>query len=227
MSRSRLDFAVGIWFSLLVCAQTPAGWKELRIGPPTGQNNRISPAGIECQGISLRNIVSFAHNVQPVRIAGPANLDGERMAVRAIAETEGIDHLRELVRKLLDERFGFVAHREQRPLLVLVLKQAPNQPAKLRAPAGESNNIRVGNGALEGDGPISRLIPHIEARVGRPVVDESGLPGTYRFALTWEGGNKQSLINSLEEQMGLVLSHEERPAEMLVVDKVEAFRATP
>ncbi|MGH9672251.1 MAG: TIGR03435 family protein, partial [Bryobacteraceae bacterium] len=226
---SRLGFAAGIGLSLLVGAQTPAGWKELKIGPATGQNTRISPAGIESQIISLRGIIAVAHGLPHPdhRITGPAILDSERMAVRAIPEEEGLDNLRGLLRKLLDDRFGFKAHREQQPRLVLVLKQVTNRPGKLQAHTGEPSNLRVGHGTLEGSGPISALLPHIEFRVDRPVVDESGLQGTYRFQLTWEAGNRQSFLNSLEEQLGLVLSHEERSIEVLVVDKVEAYRVAP
>ena len=64
----------------------------------------------------------------------------------------------------------------------------------------------------------------------RPVVDETGLPGAYRFELTWDpnagsvnraADDRASLFTALREQLGLRLDARKGPVEFLVIDSVE------
>ena len=62
--------------------------------------------------------------------------------------------------------------------------------------------------------------------VGRPVVDKTGLPGTYYFVVKYAGDNAPnsplpSLIGALKEQFGLELKSDTGPVEVLVIDRAE------
>ena len=66
-----------------------------------------------------------------------------------------------------------------------------------------------------------------ESLAGQPVVNETGLAGTYEFTMTFapEGATDSSLpsvFTALEEQLGLKLERRTAvPVEMLIIDHVE------
>ena len=74
--------------------------------------------------------------------------------------------------------------------------------------------------------------------VGRPVVDRTGLTGTFDMRLTWTPDqisrrppdgpeppaidtNGPSIYTALQEQLGLKLESQKGPAEVLVIDRAE------
>jgi uncharacterized protein (TIGR03435 family) len=69
------------------------------------------------------------------------------------------------------------------------------------------------------------------ALLDRPVVDKTGLAGTYNIKLTYTpnlGANRDSpdlsdinVFQAVEEQLGLKLEARKEPVEILVVDRVE------
>jgi uncharacterized protein (TIGR03435 family) len=56
----------------------------------------------------------------------------------------------------------------------------------------------------------------------RPVVDRTGLKGSYDFTLNWSSRDPTgpSLFTAIEEQIGLRLATEKLPARILIVDNV-------
>ena len=70
---------------------------------------------------------------------------------------------------------------------------------------------------------------------GRPVIDKTGLSGTYDVHLEWwldestsafDGGaptdtNRVSLIQAIRKQLGLQLSPGKGPREFLIIDRLE------
>jgi uncharacterized protein (TIGR03435 family) len=86
--------------------------------------------------------------------------------------------------------------------------------------------------------PLSLFANGISNRVGRAVVDRTGLTGNWDFDLTFApeppiGGlppgvdpppvdpNAPDLFTALREQLGLKLESAKGPVEVLVIDKVE------
>jgi uncharacterized protein (TIGR03435 family) len=66
--------------------------------------------------------------------------------------------------------------------------------------------------------------------VGRPVVDKTGIAGTYYMDVQWAGDTSpdsplSSLATALRDQFGLELKSEKAPMDVLVIDHVE--RPTP
>ena len=64
----------------------------------------------------------------------------------------------------------------------------------------------------------------------RPVIDQTGLTGAYRFELTWNpnaasvsaaADNRASLVTAIREQLGLRLDSRQGPVEFLVIDAAQ------
>jgi uncharacterized protein (TIGR03435 family) len=107
-----------------------------------------------------------------------------------------------MLQNLLTERFGIALHHETRELPLYELSVAKNGP-KLRAPAADPN-ARLGGTErmtltpssfhLEGHAETaSALAGIIENQLASPVVDKTGLSGTFDFTLDF---SRESVQNS-------------------------------
>ena len=55
----------------------------------------------------------------------------------------------------------------------------------------------------------------------RPVIDKTGLPGAYNFALSWDETPGPSLVTALPEQLGLRFESERVPVSLFVIDSAQ------
>jgi bla regulator protein blaR1 len=144
---------------------------------------------------------------------------------------------RQMMQTLLQDRFKLEAHWEKKdmPIFALVIgkggfKLQPSDPAKdvPRAPHSvgcppEDPGCHFFGG---GSSSISILASMLSRNVGRPVIDQTGLTGTYNTDLTWAGENATdsplpSLPAALREKFGLELKPQVGPVNILVIDHVE------
>jgi hypothetical protein len=67
------------------------------------------------------------------------------------------------------------------------------------------------------------LAAHLSRQLGRLVVDSTGLTGKYDFKLHWVPGKDEtpSLLSSIPEQIGLQLTPQTGPVELIVIDRAE------
>lgn len=134
----------------------------------------------------------------------------------------------------LKDRLGVVGRRDTRGVNALVLKVRIPDAAGLKPPiVGSQNDFsRTGeyiceDRALSNDSPpYLGLQRFLEGRFNMPVVDETGLTNHYSIDLKWKelGGRdrgNQSLKQALLDQLGLELVPDQRPIEMLVVEKAK------
>jgi bla regulator protein blaR1 len=132
-----------------------------------------------------------------------------------------------MLRSLLAQRFGLKIHRETRELPVYVMKVTTPGKLKLSDPKmhgqGTFSNDKFSMVAM----PISNLVNNLGNIVGRMVIDQTGLTGTYDLTLEWapQGADasdpRPSIFAALEEQLGLKLVPTKGPVEVIVVDQIE------
>lgn len=164
-----------------------------------------------------------------------------------MTQAEVDEERQSMTRSLLAERFHLKFHRETREMPALVLSVAKSGP-KLESPQPEhdlqagvpaSRINHLARGHMEGHSALmSNLVRSLSAEpeiAGRAVVDKTGLTGGYDFTLRWtsdppssaaaaaDDSNAQwpSLFTALEEQLGLKLTPEKQPIDILVVDSAE------
>jgi bla regulator protein blaR1 len=149
------------------------------------------------------------------------------------------DQSRQMMQTLLTERFKLAAHWETKQLPVYALTIAtgksrlkPSDPEKdppiprgsIGCPADDSH---CHIGFCCGSTTITILAGTLTHALGRPVIDKTGLTGSYYFGvLKWAGDESvgsslPSLPALLREQFGLELKSEIGAAPILVIDHVE------
>jgi len=144
------------------------------------------------------------------------------------------EQAREMLRNFLVERFKLVVHWEKRDMPVYSLVIAPGgfklKPSDPQTGPPEAGPACPAEDAachrfLLGSVPLSQLTGVLASPLGRPVVDNTGLKGTYFFDLRWAGDMSSdsplpSLPGALRE-LGLELKSTTAATDVLVVDHAE------
>jgi uncharacterized protein (TIGR03435 family) len=187
----------------------------------------------------------------------PKWVSTDRFAIDARAEnpTPTKDQMRLMMQSLLADRFKLQAHYEthEMPVYALTLSKAGRIGSKLRphsegpgCGSGDANvfpprcdvyELMAGPNGLNRAGSrnttmelIAGALPTF-SRLGRPVIDRTGLNGRFDFTLEWspEAANPENppdlpgptFLDALREQLGLRLESTRGPVKTLVIDHVE------
>ena len=242
------------------------------VAPGDGSFVGRRPGGrFATENASLREIIEYAYQLQGFQLVGLAPADARwdiTATLGATAAQAGPDAIVTAVRALLADRFALATHRETRTMQVYALRlaradgapgpslkrSAIDCPALMAAarsggpppPEARACGFRGRVGGLQSNGmPLSDLGVALAGRVGRAIVDQTGLTGTWDLTLTYAPESAQipagtlspdapppaanpdapSLFTALQEQLGLRLVSTTAPVEVLVVDRVG--RPTP
>jgi uncharacterized protein (TIGR03435 family) len=241
-----------------------------------GASVRVQPGGrLTVTNNSVRNIVRNAYNVQNFQIVGgPDWINTDRWDIVAKAQDDAAGpQLIIMLRNLLADRFKLVVHTEMRetPVYALVLARSDGRLGPQLRPSTvdcaallasfkerketppNTINGRPSCGTQTRPGTmmttattIADFVRNLAPMAGRPIVDRSGLTGTFDIDLTWApdqqpvdsaqgrgapgttpgtapvpDGDRPSLVTAVQEQLGLKLESQRLPFETLVIDSVE------
>ncbi len=207
--------------------------------------------GFAATHVTLQSLIQWAYGVEGFQISGaPDWLNTDRYDVEAKVDSSVANELRNLseeqrrakqqpmLLELLADGFKLDVHRETRELPVYDLVITDNGTKLQQAPAGESPRMRFGSGLIAGQSaPIGlaengrpSLVRMLSLELQRPVLDKTGLKGTYDFSLRWTSAASQSvehgpsILAAVQEQLGLKLlpsNEQTAPVQVLVVDHAE------
>ena len=202
---------------------------------------------LETHNTYLQWLVMWAYGLQAKQIVGgPAWMDVDRFDITGEIEGTKVPtdpEWRAAVRKLLADRFQLQFHHETREMSAYALTIARGGPRLTKSDPEKDVEPTMGFGGGVGQtmygggrdvtlrqffGEVQRLV------LNRPVVDRTGLTGTYNIQLqfTREGEDSlgmtqlpdnaaPNLITALDEQLGLKLEGVKAPVDVLVIDKAE------
>ncbi len=238
---------------------------SVKPGDPDARGVRINflpGGGLRAENVTLRQMIEFAYDIQNFQLSGgpawlttatfqilakaPQSADARDLSQLKDAERRHLGDLVKLrLQALLAERFQLVVRRESKEMPVLGLVVSKNGH-KLKESAngdGAKQQMRANRGELTGERATIEMLAGILARrVQRPVLDKTGLKGTYDFTLVWtpdeaEGAGKPgggpgeasstsdnsgpSIFTALQEQLGLKLESQKGPVEILVIERAE------
>jgi uncharacterized protein (TIGR03435 family) len=229
--------AVAVWGQALKFEV--ASVKKVESGSPPGdipRNMETTPGNFAMRNVALRFAIEWAWDLKDFEIAGPDWIKAEERydiiakAGRPASENE----MRQMLQSLLLERFQMTTHRETKELPVYVLLPGKGE-AKVRVAAADEKPMINGNaqGTTFTAFPISRFTFMLTRRMDRPVLDQTGLKGTYTYTIDLsglgfagrpaerqEGEAGPSIFTTVQRDLGLKLEARKEPISMLVIDSV-------
>jgi uncharacterized protein (TIGR03435 family) len=191
-------------------------------GVASGWSFSYTPTGLKTIG-SLQTFIKKAYDVEDNQISGgPAWLDRDIYEIDAKASAPvSLDDLKRMLQSLLADRFQLAMHRETRQLTVYSLVLAKGG-SKLQKPDDAGNGFSSGANFLRGTMETAALAGHLTSTLGRTVVDNTGLKGSWKFSLTWtadDGTTGPSIFTAIQEQLGLRLVSTKGLVSVLVIDR--------
>ena len=226
------------------------------IGDPGRWRMQNTPDGYTASNVSLRMLFQDAYGIyEDYRITGaPSWFETEKYDLEAKVAEQDIPALRQtnraeimqMLQAVLAERFHLKIHMESKDLPIyalVVAKGGPKLAESKPVPDGSSKGAHVIHGAPHWEverGTMETLTRLLTPRLGRTVVDQTGLTGRYDFKLDWSPDMRTatddassngaqpgllpaapsgpSIFTAVQEQLGLKLEPQKGPVEILVID---------
>ncbi|MBV9624814.1 MAG: TIGR03435 family protein [Acidobacteria bacterium] len=219
----------------------------------------LMDASFTANAVSPQTLIQLAYHVQDTQLVGaPEWLGSAKYDIRARVDKTTADQLQKLpedrrgavgqqmLQGLLAEQFKLKVHQEARDLPVYELMVAEGG-GELQKKTDESRGfMHLGMGELTSNGtPLELLATQLSMRLGRTVVDKTGLTGNYAYSLHWtpdadeqarmhrdapeliapqsSASNSSSppLLTAIQEQLGLTLQPHIDRVQVLVIDHIE------
>lgn len=185
---------------------------------------------LRMKNVTLKACITWAYRMTDSQISGPDWLTSERFDITAKAESGPPKP--EMLAAALEERFKLAVHRETREMTVFALTVAKGGPKLKKVDPGEDDttsrrgHLTATRVSMNG---LARFLAGPNVRLGRPVVNKTGLDGVFDFDLDWTPGVSDPksadaaplIFVALQEQLGLKLEAQKGPVEVLVIDHVE------
>ena len=189
---------------------------------------QVVPGTTALNGIKLKDLIARAFSLQPYQVTGPGSLDEQYYDILAKSAPTATDsEQRQMLQRMLADRFGMASHKETKEIPCYELVVGDNGP-KIRAVTDSSLPSRFipnASGIRANSISLQRLADLLTPKTDRPVLDKTGLAGTFDIDLKWATSDTDagpSLFKALQEQLGLKLRGAKAPIETLVVDRIYA-----
>jgi uncharacterized protein (TIGR03435 family) len=203
---------------------------------------RLTGGRFSATGFTLKDLIAFAYAVDDSQIYGVSGwLASDRYDVLGKPEKAGPlsrDAARTMLRPLLADRFHLKVHPETKAMSVFVLtvdKSGAKLKPRAEGDGGETTRLTFhGSSATGRNVSMKVLAEEMQAMaLDRPVLDKTGLTGTFDFDLVWRPDQKLSgsadatapadlnlpdIFTAFREQLGLKLESRTESAQVIVVD---------
>ncbi len=210
----------------------------------------ISASSLTLTNFTLKELLVFPYWIHPSQVIGASGwMDTDKFDVVAKPNESQVppgggasdDLLRQMLQGLLADRFKLALHHETKQLPAYALTVGKNGTTmKARTPGDGGSGFRlVFQGArLPGrNASIGQLAFVLQAQVlDRPVLDKTGLTGSFDFDLSWMPDETQfggrgagmpanpdspTIFIAVQEQLGLKLEPQKGPVDVLMIDRSE------
>jgi uncharacterized protein (TIGR03435 family) len=219
-------------------------------GGPSMKGLTVNGRNFRTVNSSLGDLIRFSYELQAKQVLnGPDWLDKDRYDIAAVPEQAGVpnaEQVRIMIRKLLADRFKLTFHHDKRELSAYLMTAAKSgeklKPTERQGPlpgfffrpgTGGITMVAVNASLKDFTGFLQVLI------LDRPVVDQTGLTGRYDFQCTFApddslfnghspfppqadaNNTAPSFFDAFQQDLGLKLSAEKVPVDVIVIDHVE------
>ena len=194
---------------------------------------------------TVKTLLINAYEVLPEQMIGaPSWVDSDRFDIEGRYEEDasvdkpgGRNQNSRRLQGLLASRFQLQVHRETKEWQSYVLVVG-KKGSKLTPAADGNSSMQSNNGHMEFKASdLENLAQNLASRLGRPVVNQTGIEGKFDFTVDYEPDDgrvpdkenpisgvetrRPSLFTAVQDQLGLKLESRKAPVEMLVVDRIE------
>ena len=214
------------------------------VEPPHIMGVQVSGSRLTADAETVRGLVMWAYNLKNWQVSGPGNPDpvGDTF-YDVVAKAEGEtpptrEQFREMLQTLLADRFQLKIHKEQRemPVYALILGKNGTKMKESAPDAATGGRMQVVDRNYQITIPragMSEVVDAVaNAFLDRPVVDRTGLTGSYDLKLVYTPetrANRMSepstsdvtIFTAVQEQLGLKLEPQKAMVDILVIDRVE------
>lgn len=203
------------------------------------------PARIKVINSSLKFCIQVAWNVKDFQVAGGAGwMDAERYDIDAVAaEPFKKDEYREMLKKLLADRFGLAIHSEtqdKQGYALVVAKNGSKLPPAVEDPSILFSRTPSGDTTLKAPNvSMAQLASALSSTLGATVVDKTWIEGRFDASFQWTPDSSQpvrlksgelapapadatpgpSIFTAIQEKLGLRLESRKVPTEVIVIDR--------
>ena len=189
---------------------------QVLIRPSTNDRSGMSARPGEKKFISFlpEHIVPAAFNARPGRFLIEAELPDQKYDV--VINTAGRqDLLDPMLQQAVSAALGIEAVWENRMVDAYVLRKSAE--TKLEPLASiQGSYSRASRGEIEATS-VESLASMVASRLGRPVLDETGLHGPYRIKLQFDPDDHSSIAEAIKSSLGLELVQARRQVRTLIV----------
>ena len=226
---------------------------DVHVSPHSDNNFNLFMRGpqtragrLEIRTATMVDLVGAAYGVDGDKVFGGPNwLEMDRFDITAKLPAESTpDSRKAMLQALLAERFHLVAHSDSRPMPAYLLTAGKHVLLKEADPAAQKGcqgkpkpqdaepNAPDNNVSCHGL-TAAEIAENLRNMAGgylrQPVVDSTGLKGTYDFDLKWTsrgrlaalGADGISIFDAAEKQLGLKLELQKSPLPVVVVESVD------
>jgi uncharacterized protein (TIGR03435 family) len=250
---------VSLWSGIACgqISETTAGTPAFQVADVHASSPSVSPwvgGGVMgggyyvLQHATMVDLITIAWGIDAEKVVGgPSWLESDRFDVRAKAAPDTSPNVMLLMlRSLLADRFRLVVHTAEEPRPAFVLTVGKNPKLKPGDGSGDTGchatqqSSRSTAGAIQDAVVVCRNVTMAdfaagiggmagEAYITHPVIDKTGLAGTWNFTISWTaqrflepaGSQGITFFDAVDRQLGLELESQNVPTPVLVVDSVE------
>ena len=252
---TRIASAVLVYTAICI-AQTPVTPRKFEVASvkPSdpdvrGTNVRYPSGTFTATGITAKNCIALAYNLQPFQLeGGPRWIADQRYdviaklpagTVKGPQDPERVPRMRAALQALLADRFRLAIHRETKVVPGYALMVAKGGfKLKEAEDDGRGVDISSNRGKLVAERiSMGTLARNLSGNLGSPVVDKTDIKGIFNLTLAWAPDEMQSpgkpgteaaepstgpsIFSALQEQLGLKLETQKATVEMVVIDRIE------
>jgi uncharacterized protein (TIGR03435 family) len=225
---------------------------DVHVSPRSDNNFNLFMRGPQTRGgryeirtATMVDLISTAYKVDGDKVYGGPNwLELDRYDVTAkLPAGSTQDTQRAMLQALLAERFHLVARPDSKPMPAYILTASKHpllKDADPAAPKGCQGKPRPDNAGPTAPNEVAchgltaaEIADNLHNMAGgylrQPVIDSTGLKGTYDFDLKWTGRGQLaaagadgiSVFDAVEKQLGLKLDLQQSPLPVVAVESVD------
>ena len=194
-----------------------------------------SPGTLTMRNVSLASALQWAYGLKEYQVLGPDWRFSERFDIAAKASGQpSVLAMKQMLQKLLAERFQLTSHREKREMPVYWLTVGKNRPRLTKSRGAGEAEMRIVDGSFVFEhtsmADLADRLSVLRVLEGRPVWDKTGIAGTFDFRLRFGDDATEmrramaeadgpSIFTVLQQQTGLRLESGKGMIEVLVIDR--------